>query len=78
MYIDNQLVIRPIKKDLFNIWEPVFKDEVPEWKKWDAPYYPHSSMTYEEFTKESDSWINQDKSWLAEVDGNVTRKVSYY
>ena len=52
MYKDNELTIRPIEeKDLFNIWEFVYTEEAPEWKKWDAPYYPHTSKTYEEFMK---------------------------
>lgn len=79
MYRDNELVIRPIEeKDLFKIWELTFKNEAPEWKKWDAPYYPHSSMTYEEFSKESDSWIRQDDRWVVEANGKVVGSVSYY
>lgn len=33
-----KLFIRPIKEDdLYIIWSLAFKEENPEWKKWDAP-----------------------------------------
>ncbi len=45
------LTIRPAgKQDLEKMWELIFKDEAPEWKKWDAPYYPHQAMTFEKFS----------------------------
>lgn len=79
MYKDNELVIRPIEeKDLFNIWELVYKEDAPEWKKWDAPYFPHSSMTYEDFLKQKESWINQENRFIVEVKGEVIGSVSYY
>jgi hypothetical protein len=34
MYRDNELIIRPItRNDLLEIWELVYKEEAPEWKK---------------------------------------------
>ena len=79
MYKDNELVIRPIEeKDLFNIWELVYKEDAPEWKKWDAPYFHHSSMTYEDFLKQKESWINQENRFIVEVKGEVIGSVSYY
>lgn len=79
MHRDNELMIRPIQEeDLFKIWTLIFKDEAPEWKKWDAPYFPHSSLTYEEFLKGSSPWINKDNRWLVEVDDVVIGTVSYY
>lgn len=79
MHRDNELMIRPIQEeDLFKIWTLIFKDEAPEWKKWDAPYFPHSSLTYEEFLRGSSPWINKDDRWLVEVDDEVIGTVSYY
>ncbi|SHF71411.1 hypothetical protein SAMN05216225_100334 [Ornithinibacillus halophilus] len=50
MYTDNELVIRPIKeRDLTKLWELIYKDDAPEWKRWDAPYFPHKSKPYDEF-----------------------------
>ncbi len=79
MYRDNHVVIRPFEEiDLKTIWTLVFKEDSPEWKKWDAPYYPHHSKTYEEFLKQSDSWVNQADRWAIEVDGKVIGAVTYY
>lgn len=79
MYKDEELTIRPIEeKDLFNIWELVYKEEAPEWKKWDAPYYPHTSKTYEDFMKKSDSWVNQKDCWAIEINGVFIGVVTYY
>ena len=79
MYSDEALVIRPIKEeDLYDIWELIFKEDSPEWKKWDAPYYPHSALTYEEFLRGSGPWVNKDDRWLVEVDEVVVGTVSYY
>jgi hypothetical protein len=36
----NGITIRTIQDDdLPVLWKLMFKDESPEWKKWDAPYY---------------------------------------
>lgn len=33
MYKDSELTIRPIKeKDLYRVWELVYKEATPEWK----------------------------------------------
>lgn len=79
MYQDGNLLIRPIEyTDLFCIWELEYKDEKPEWKRWDAPYYPHQSQTYEEFLPIGESWIKKPTPWVIEVDGIVRGMVSYY
>ncbi len=79
MYKDSELTIRPIKeKDLYRVWELVYKEATPEWKQWDAPYYPHSTKTYEEFMKTSASWVDQEDYWAIEVDETFIGVVSYY
>lgn len=79
MYLDKELTIRPIEeKDLFRIWELEFKDENPEWKEWNAPYYPYKSKKYEEFLPIGQSWLNSDNNWVIEVNGIVYGIVSYY
>lgn len=73
------LVIRPIEeKDLFRIWELSFKEEAPEWKKWDAPYYPHTAMDFNTFLPKGEKWINKDDIWAVEFEGEVIGTVSYY
>lgn len=79
MYVDKELIIRPIvEKDLFRIWELNDKDENPEWKKWDAPYFPHEQIPYEEFLLSKDRMIGSPSRWVIEVDGIVRGTVSYY
>ena len=79
MYTDNDLIIRTITEDdLPIIWELVFKEESPEWKKWDAPYYPHQSKTYEAFLSESDYWVGQNSRWAIVIEGKLVGLVTYY
>ena len=79
MYKDNDLTIRPIEeKDLYSFWEGAFKDEAPEWKKWDAPYFPHASQTYEDFSKTAERWLDRDDFWGIEVNNKLIGIVSYY
>ncbi len=60
------------------MWELSFKDENPEWKKWDAPYYEHQTLTYEVFLEKRDKIVAQDDYWGIEVDGELIGMVSYY
>jgi RimJ/RimL family protein N-acetyltransferase len=79
MYTQQQVMIRPIEKaDLPRLWELIYKEEQPEWKKWDAPYYPHTSKTYEEFLPSGEKWIGQEYIWAIEVEEKVCGIVSYY
>lgn len=79
MYTDNELRIRSIvEEDLPKIWELVYKKEAPEWKKWDAPYYPHTSKSWDDFMKESDSWLDQENYFAIELDGSFIGVVTYY
>lgn len=53
MYIENRVNIRPIKReDLPVLWRYMYKDESPEWKKWDAPYYKHMALSWEDYLEE--------------------------
>ena len=79
MYKDNVLVIRPIREeDLYSLWELVYKEESPEWKKWDAPYFEHKSMPYDVFLEQKDLYIDQEHYWGIEVNGELIGTVSYY
>ncbi|MDM8098546.1 MULTISPECIES: GNAT family N-acetyltransferase [Oceanobacillus] len=78
-YTDNNLSIRTIEeKDLPRLWELIFKEEKPEWKKWDAPYFPHQAKSYEAFLTEQAHWINSEKYWAVELDGHILGTISYY
>ncbi|MBP2110707.1 hypothetical protein J2Z70_000847 [Paenibacillus silagei] len=50
MIQDHELQFRPIAEgDLPRLWELVYKEEAPEWKKWDAPYFEHKCISWEEY-----------------------------
>jgi len=79
MYSDLDLMIRPVTtNDLYALWELTYKEESPEWKKWDAPYFEHNAITYEKYLTNQDNLVNQDDYWIIEVNGNIIGTVSYY
>ncbi|GEO28112.1 acetyltransferase [Alicyclobacillus acidoterrestris] len=79
MASNKALVIRPIKdEDLPILWELMFKDKSPEWKKWDAPYYEHRALAWEDYLETWKNRVNQDDRWVIEVGSKVIGTVSYY
>ncbi|PYZ93934.1 GNAT family N-acetyltransferase [Salipaludibacillus keqinensis] len=72
-------MIRKVQEeDLLRLWELTRKEKDPEWKKWDAPYFEHHTMTYQEYVRNKDAVINRDDYWLIEVEGQVIGTVGYY
>ncbi|GGA86951.1 GNAT family N-acetyltransferase [Ornithinibacillus halotolerans] len=79
MYKDKEIAIRPIEeKDLSRLWELIYKEDAPEWKKWDAPYFPHQSMSFEKFMEIAPKWIGAESMWVITVHDDVFGIVSYY
>ena len=79
MVQDHELLIRPIAEgDLPRLWELVYKEEAPEWKKWDAPYYEHKRISWEEYYGKRAEIIGCGNNWVIEVEGVVIGDVSYY
>ncbi|WP_413381857.1 GNAT family N-acetyltransferase [Alkalihalobacillus sp. 1P02AB] len=79
MYTNDNLTIRPIiEADLPRLWELIYKEEQPEWKKWDAPYFPHKAKPYEEFLEGCVNWVGADDIWTIVINGKVCGTVSYY
>ncbi|MGA4719875.1 GNAT family N-acetyltransferase [Fictibacillus nanhaiensis] len=78
-YLDNELCIRPIiEGDLPRLWELIYKEKEPEWKQWDAPYFNHKQIPFDEFMWNKDHYVNQDQRWAIEVAGELVGTVSYY
>ncbi|WP_338083247.1 hypothetical protein [Exiguobacterium chiriqhucha] len=70
MVRDEELVIRPIEsRDLDRLWELMYKDEAPEFKKWHAPYFEHRAQTYEVYCQNAGEHVGRDDMWVIEVDG---------
>ncbi|MGE8207307.1 GNAT family N-acetyltransferase [Heyndrickxia sp. NPDC080065] len=79
MYKDKELVIRPVHEgDLLRLWELIYKDDAPEWKKWDAPYFPHKSMPFDQFMESAETWVGKENFWVITVNEVVCGIVSYY
>lgn len=80
MYRDKELAIRQVtEEDLPRLWALIYKEEAPEWKKWDAPYFPHKSMPFEKFMETvGPSWINRANFWAVTSDEVICGIVSYY
>ncbi len=79
MSVNSELVLRPIREeDLYSLWELVYKEVSPEWKKWDAPYFEHKAMTYDDYLLKKDKIINQEHYWGIDVEGKIIGTVSYY
>lgn len=78
-YQDNELLIRPIKdEELPRLWELIYKDEFPEWKKWDAPYFEHKQISFEEFLQLKPVFANPERRWGIIVNGEIVGTVGYY
>lgn len=79
IYQEKDILIRPInEEDLETIWELRYKEESPEWKKWDAPYFEHKRISLKEFISKKDNYVNQDDIWAIVVNGEIIGTVSYY
>ncbi|MET0785583.1 MAG: GNAT family protein [Paenisporosarcina sp.] len=71
--------LRPISEsDLHVLWEMSAKEETPEWKKWDAPYYPYTPKTYEEFLTNKEFYLEPNRIQGIEVNNELIGIVSYY
>jgi RimJ/RimL family protein N-acetyltransferase len=72
------VTLRPIvSNDLPLLWDLVYKEEWPEWKNWDAPYYEHVHVSRADFIKNK-TWVEQDDRWAIEVSGQVIGTIGYY
>jgi RimJ/RimL family protein N-acetyltransferase len=78
-YKENELTIRLITdEDMPKLWELIYKEESPEWKKWDAPYFEHKHVPFEQFMEHKGEYVNSESRWAIEVNQEVIGTVSYY
>ncbi|WP_397469501.1 GNAT family N-acetyltransferase [Psychrobacillus sp.] len=74
-----QVTIRPVvEEEIKRLWELSAKDDVPEWKKWDAPYDPYEAQTLEVFLEKKDQFINQEDYWGIYVENELVGSLCYY
>ncbi|MCA0983698.1 GNAT family N-acetyltransferase [Halobacillus yeomjeoni] len=81
------LTLRSIEeKDIKPLWRLIYgeKEGPPEWKKWDAPYYPlephtvESYRSHENARKERLKEGEPDSRLLLEVEGEIIGTITYY
>ncbi|WP_198317462.1 GNAT family N-acetyltransferase [Cytobacillus praedii] len=81
MLTGRKVTIRPIlEEDLKQLWNYIYGTENPEWKKWDAPYFPLSFIEYEDFKKDFIKIPDNEPlpRMAIEVNGKLIGIVSYY
>ncbi|PEJ32268.1 GNAT family N-acetyltransferase [Peribacillus butanolivorans] len=79
------VVLRNVKKDdLKLLWSLKYGEENPEWKKWDAPYYPHELIDFNTYIdKEEKHRIYDEKmgvysELIMEKDHQIIGSIVYY
>lgn len=83
---DHQLVLRSVvHEDLSELYDLIYSEENPEWKQWDAPYYPLERESYERFELHTYTRLEADQKAarpdsirVIEVDGQIVGMISYY
>ncbi|WP_349654650.1 GNAT family N-acetyltransferase [Paenibacillus amylolyticus] len=84
--VDGELVLRCVEKqDLKELYELIYSDDVPEWKQWDAPYYPLKHESYESFEQGMLKRMDVDPGdskpvsiRIIESDRQIVGTISYY
>ncbi|MFT4417195.1 GNAT family N-acetyltransferase [Fredinandcohnia humi] len=70
------------REDLEILWELRYGDPNPEWKKWDAPYFPHERMEKETFLKKYEKEVDKQPEprtqLIIEADNEIIGTVVYY
>jgi len=83
---DGEIVLRCVEKeDLPELYELIYSEVVPEWKKWDAPYYALEHESYEDFERSmlrrleaTESNSDPDSIRIIELNDQIVGTVSYY
>lgn len=71
----------PIESDIPKLYELIYGQNNPEWKNYDAPYFPHEPITMEEFKERMDKRINYievPNQMIIEHNGVIIGVVSFY
>ena len=77
----NKITIRTIEEsDIKLLWDLVFKEENPEWKKWDAPYFPFSIQEYSVYKENLQLRLKEEplSQLIVENEGEIIGTVSFY
>ncbi|MCP1123541.1 MULTISPECIES: GNAT family N-acetyltransferase [Bacillus] len=82
LYVKGEkIAIRMIEgEDLYPLWQEIYKEEKPEWKKWDAPYFPFVRQEFPIFQERIRSKLEKDpySQLIIEKEGEIIGIVTYY
>lgn len=81
MIAGEKITIKPFENDdLPVLWELAYGEENPEWKKWDAPYFPLKKREKEEYIISMQILIEEglETRWGIWAEGQLIGSVSYY
>ncbi|EOO73550.1 acetyltransferase [Bacillus cereus VD021] len=77
----NKVTIRTIEEsDIKELWSIVYKEEHPEWKRWDAPYFPFSIQEYLSYKEKLQLCLKEEplSNLIVENNGQIIGAVSFY
>ncbi|WP_445491439.1 GNAT family N-acetyltransferase [Niallia sp. 03133] len=76
------VILRSIHtNDLPLLWQLIYGEEKPEWKEWDAPYFPLKRIEYEAYKNQMIYQFQQndiESRLIVEVDKKIIGTVSCY
>ncbi|MFT8321826.1 MAG: GNAT family protein [Bacillus sp. (in: firmicutes)] len=69
------------EKDLTKLWNLIYGEKYPEWKKWDAPHYPLEKLEYEVYQNRMQQLLQTkeiESRLIIEIDQIIVGTVSFY
>jgi RimJ/RimL family protein N-acetyltransferase len=80
--LGKKVVVRNInEQDIPLLWKFIYGTPNPEWKKWDAPYFPLGYLNFEKYKENLKNTLDSngvDKVAIIEKEGEIVGTVSYY
>ncbi|MBO1626794.1 GNAT family N-acetyltransferase [Bacillus arachidis] len=76
-----KVIVRKIEeKDIHSLYSQIYKEENPEWKKWDAPYFPFSIQKYPVYKESLQSKLEEEplSQFIIETDNEIIGTVGFY
>ncbi len=83
MVLNHNVLIREIAHDdIPQLYELIYEEEQPEWKKWDAPYFPLEHVSYTDFQEYTSKEMLKDSEpshrMIIQINDEIVGTVNYY
>ncbi|PEY34655.1 GNAT family N-acetyltransferase [Bacillus cereus] len=76
-----KVIVRKIEeKDIHSLYSQRYKEENPEWKKWDAPYFPFSIQEYSVYKGSLQAKLKEEplSQLIIETDNEIIGTAGFY